>query len=187
MTHPQGASLKQQVLFIHGGGDGAHEADAKLASSLRDALGSEYDVQCPKMPNEDRPEYDAWKHRIMQELSALGDRVVLVGHSLGASILLKYLVEEDVNTPVAGLFLIAAPYWGAEDWNVGAFALPEHGALPDGLPVFFYHSRDDDVVPFSHLALYRTRFPEASHRKFDGRGHQFDNDLSGIARDIQTL
>lgn len=187
MTHLRGASLKQQVLFIHGGGHGAYEVDAKLASSLQDALGSEYQVRCPKMPNEDRPEYEAWKHRIMRELSALGDRVVLVGHSLGASTLLKYLLEANANTPVAGLFLIAAPYWGVEDWDVEAFALPEQGTLPEGLPGFFYHSRDDDVVPFSHLALYRTRFPQAIYREFDGRGHQFNNDLSDIARDIQTL
>jgi hypothetical protein len=31
--------IKRDVLFVHGGGEGAHEVDEKLAASLRDALG----------------------------------------------------------------------------------------------------------------------------------------------------
>ena len=45
--------MKKQVLFIQGGGKGAHEADNKLAVSLQDALGDEYNVVYPKMPEED--------------------------------------------------------------------------------------------------------------------------------------
>jgi uncharacterized protein len=55
--------VKGHVLFVHGGGEGAHEEDRKMAASLQDVLGTSYDVRCPKMPNEDRPEYEAWKNR----------------------------------------------------------------------------------------------------------------------------
>jgi pimeloyl-ACP methyl ester carboxylesterase len=51
--------------------------------------------------------------------------------------------------------------------------------------VFFYHSRDDEVVPFEHLALYQAKLPKATVREFDGRGHQFGDDLSEVARDIR--
>jgi uncharacterized protein len=175
---------KRQVLFIHGGG--GYEEDKILAANLRDALGAAYDVRYPKMPAEDNPEYEAWKEQIEKELAALDGEVVLVGHSLGASVLLKYLSEEKVEKPVAGLFLVAAPYWGAEDWKVDEYALREDFAskLPEGLPVFLYHSRDDEVVPFAHLRLYKARLPGATIREFDGRGHQFD-DLSEVARDIK--
>ncbi|MDQ3602448.1 MAG: alpha/beta fold hydrolase [Actinomycetota bacterium] len=181
--------MKKQVLFIHGGGEGAHEEDKKQAASLQDVLGAVYDVQCPKLPNEDSPEYEAWKDRIVMELSALDGEVILVGHSLGASILLKYLSEEKVEKPVAGIFLVAPPYWGAEDWEVSEYALQKDFAskLPEGLPVFFYHSRDDEWVPFAHLALYTEKFPRATIREFDDRGHQFDDDLSDVARDIERL
>jgi hypothetical protein len=47
--------MRKGVLFIHGGGEGAYEEDRKLATSLQDALGTAYDVRCPKMPDEDRP------------------------------------------------------------------------------------------------------------------------------------
>jgi predicted alpha/beta hydrolase family esterase len=181
--------MKKRVLFVHGGGEGAYEEDKRMAENLRDALGAAYDVRCPKMPNEDRPEYEAWKGQIAQELAALDGAVILVGHSLGASILLKYLSEENVEEPVAGLFLIAPPYWGAEDWEVSEYELRDDfsSKLPWDLPVFFYHSRDDEWVPFAHLALYAEKLPQATTHEFDGRGHQLNDDMSEIARDIRRL
>ena len=181
--------MKKQVLFVHGGGQGAYEEDKKLAANLRAVLGSAYDVRYPKLPDEDSPEYEAWKDRIARELTALDGEVILVGHSLGASILLKYLSEEKVEKTVAGIFLIASPYWGTEDWEVSAYALQKDFAskLPKDLPTFFYHSRDDEWVPFVHLALYAEKLPQATIREFDGHGHQFNNDLSEVVRDIKRL
>ena len=181
--------MKGQLLFVHGGGEGAYEEDRTLAASLRDALGGGYQVRCPKMPDEDSPQYAAWRDRIASELAELDGEVSLVGHSLGASILLKYISEERAAAPFAGLFLIAAPYWGVEDWDVDEYVLQEDFAskLPEGLSMFFYHSRDDEWVPFAHLALYAEKVPQARFREFDGRGHQFDDDLTEVVHDIQSL
>lgn len=44
--------MRVKVLFVKGAGDGAYEADQKLATSLQRALGEGYDVIYPKMPNE---------------------------------------------------------------------------------------------------------------------------------------
>ena len=181
--------MRRRVLFIHGGGEGAYEEDKKLATSLGGALGATYDVRCPKMPHESSPEYGAWRDRIAAELAALDGGVFLVGHSLGGSILLKYLCEEEAAKPVAGLFLVAAPFWGAEDWEVDEYAVREDFAskLPPELPVFLYHGRDDEVVPFAHLALYADKLPRATVQELEGRGHQFGEDLSEVARDIGEL
>jgi predicted alpha/beta hydrolase family esterase len=115
--------------------------------------------------------------------------VSLVGHSLGGSILLKYLSEENVKEPIAGIFLIATPYWGAEEWQVDEYTLHEGFALrlPKEPRIFLYHSRDDEVVPFAHLAMYAEKLPHATIREFDGRGHRFNDDLSEIAADITSL
>jgi uncharacterized protein len=179
--------MNKDVLFVHGGGEGAYEEDKKLAANLRDVLGAAYDVRYPKMPDEDHPEYEVWKNQIAKELTALDGEVLLVGHSLGGSILLKYLSEEKVEKPVAGIFLIAPPYWGTEDWEVSEYELQENFAskLPKELPMYFYHSRDDEWVPFAHLALYAEKLPQATIREFDGRGHQFNDELSEVARDIK--
>jgi predicted alpha/beta hydrolase family esterase len=182
-------TMKKQVLFIQGAGEGAYEEDGELVKSLRDMLGFEYTVLYPKMPNDGDSEYEALKARISEELAVLDGGVILVGHSAGASVLMKYLSEEDVTRPIAGIFLIAAPYFGAGGWHVDDGALHEGFAsrLAKGSPIFFYHSRDDEVVPFEHLALYATKLPQATIREFDGRGHQFRNDLSEVAADIKSL
>jgi predicted alpha/beta hydrolase family esterase len=115
--------------------------------------------------------------------------VVLVGHSVGAFVLLKYLSEEEPKKPVAGLFLVAAPYVGTGGWELDEYALREDFAseLPEGLQVFLYHGRDDEEVPFEHLALYEANLPRAAVRVSDGRGHQFGDDLSEVARDIREI
>jgi predicted alpha/beta hydrolase family esterase len=182
-------SVKKHVLFIQGAGEGAYEEDRALVKSLRDALGTDYNVVYPKMPEEENSGYEAWKAQISKELAALDGTVILVGHSVGSSMVLKYLSEERVETPLVGIFLIAAPYWGAGGWQLDAFTVDEGHAskLLKALPIFFYHSRDDDVVPFAHLAMHADKFPQATIRAFDGRGHQFNNDLSEIAADIASL
>jgi predicted alpha/beta hydrolase family esterase len=179
--------MKKYVLFIQGGGQGAHDEDAVLAASLQKALGAEYDVRYPQMPNEASPEMQAWKARIATELGALDGQVILVGHSVGGSALLKYLSAEHVGKPIAGLYLLAAPSWDDEHWDFDDLRLPRDiAAKLARIPrIFFYHSRDDDVVPFAHLALHAARLPQATIRESDGRGHQFGNDLVDVARDIR--
>ena len=180
--------MKKHVLFIQGGGEGAYEVDRKLASSLQEALGAKYNVVYPKMPEEESAGYEAWKARISKELAGLDEKLILVGHSVGSSILLKYLSEEKIEKSLAGIFLIAAPYWGAGGWQADEFTLDEDRAanVLSAIPNFFYHSRDDRVVPFTHLAMHAEKFPQATFREFDGRGHQFNNDLSEVAADITS-
>jgi pimeloyl-ACP methyl ester carboxylesterase len=59
--------------------------------------------------------------------------------------------------------------------------------LPTEAPIFFYHGTNDEIVPFSHLALYAKKLPHAIIRKIVGRGHQLNNDLSEVVQDIKGL
>ena len=43
--------MPKQVLFIQGGGQGAHATDADLAANLAQLLGGEFEVRYPFMPN----------------------------------------------------------------------------------------------------------------------------------------
>jgi predicted alpha/beta hydrolase family esterase len=181
--------MKKNILFIQGGGEGAYKEDELLATSLKDALGAEYHVFYPKMPDEANPEDNAWMAQIAKELAELDGEVILVGHSAGGAVLLKYLLKKSVAKPIAGIFLIAIPHWGPEDEEGEEYPLQEGFAsqLPKGVPIFLYHSRDDEWVPFAHLEIYAEKIPQATVRKFDGRGHQFNNDLSDVAADIRSL
>jgi len=180
------------MLFIQGGGSGAHKEDKRFVASLRKHLGSTYEVSYPQMPEESDLDYQRWRPQIRKELASMKGNVILVAHSLGGSFLLKYLCEEKIETRVAGLFLIATPYWGGDGWRYEGYegaALREDfpSRLPKGTPIFFYHSRDDEVAPFAHLALYEDKLPQATIRVLDGRGHQLNNDLSEVAADIKCL
>jgi len=177
------------VLFIQGGGKGAHSEDKSLADSLQQALGAGYDVRFPQMPDESDPNVRSWKRKISQELSPIPGKVILVAHSVGGSLLLKYLTEEQIEKPIAGLFLLAAPSWDGDHWNFDDLKLPTDitkklAQIPN---VFFYHCRDDDVVPFAHLALHAARLPRANIRAIDHGGHQFDKDLKFVANDIRNI
>src|SRR6185436_17412883 len=101
------------VLFIQGGSEGAYREDAALAKSLGQELGAGYDVRYPAMPNESEPDLAAWKARILAELEAMGPGAVLVGHSIGASVVIKLLTEDAPS--LAGVFLIATPFWYQHD------------------------------------------------------------------------
>lgn len=176
-----------QILFVHGGGEGAHDADARLVASLRASLGPDHGVHYPAMPNEGSPSVAAWSSHLLHELAALPDGSVLVGHSLGASIVLKLLAEQAPPKPLGGLFLIAPPFWGAADWEWSEAVLPAdaRASLSRLAPIFLYHSRDDEIVPFDHLALYAELMPQAILRVVEGRDHQFNEDLSQVAADIR--
>jgi predicted alpha/beta hydrolase family esterase len=182
--------MKKEVLFIQGGSAGAYNVDAKLVASLANLLGDSYTVNYPKMPQEDDPDYEVWSPSIEQELAKAGQPLVLVAHSVGAYILLKFLTEKaPLKKPIAGICLIAAPYPSAdENWEFEGFNLPDDfGAkLPKDAKVFLYHSPDDQTIPFAHLALYAHKIPGAIVRTTTG-GHQLDNDLSVVAEDIMKL
>jgi hypothetical protein len=180
--------MAKPVLFLHGAGSDGYSADKKLAASLQAALGEAYTMLIPEMPNPDTPDSDAWQAYILLELADIEGEVLIVGHSLGGSVLLQALSERTVTNPIAGIFLIAVPYWGMEDWEVDEYVLRADFAahLPD-VPLFLYHSRDDEVVPAEHMTLYAGMMPGATVREFDGRDHQFNDDLSPVAADILSL
>lgn len=182
--------MVKHVLFVHGGGGGAYEADSKLATNLQANLGQDYVVHYPKMPDEEDPSYAVWKRRILEELEITGDHALLVGHSIGASVLIKFLVDGALTRPLSGVFLISTPYWhDHEVWRWNEVSLPRNAAdlLPNDVPLFLYHSRQDEVVPFTHLEMYTEMFPQATVRALDGRDHQMNDDLTEVVEDIKHL
>ncbi|UFJ42737.1 alpha/beta hydrolase [Brevibacillus humidisoli] len=161
-----------------------------MAAHLQDALGSACQMRYPMMPDPEKPAYTAWKEKLEQELNSLHGDIVLIGHSLGGSVLLKYLSEEAHPKTIAGLFLIAVPYWGTGDeWLVDEFTLQENfSAKLASIPhIFLYHSQDDEVVPFAYFLLYAKRLPRVTARGMDGYGHLFNAGLPELVHDLQTF
>lgn len=177
------------LLFIQGGGEDGYEVDRKLAASLQAELGKTYQVHYPKMPSDKNLPDFGWLEKIGKEISLAMDRIILVGHSLGASMLLKYLSENRIKKNIAGIFLIATPYWsGNEAWKQGlklqkSFA----NKIPKDIPLFFYQCKDDETVSLDQLKYYIQNLPQATVRIVASGGHSFNKGLSLVAKDIKAL
>jgi hypothetical protein len=181
--------MPKQVLFIQGGGEGAHATDSDLAASLARLLGGEFEVRYPFMPNEAAPEYINWKATILEGLRALGDEAFVVAHSVGGAVVVRLLAEAGPPKPLAGLFLVAAPYIGVGGWVIGGFETPADLAagIPQTLAIYLYHGTSDEIVPFGHLDLYARVLPRACLRCLRDRDHQLNGDLSEVAQDIRAI
>jgi len=182
---------KNQVLFIQGGGvSDVHDSwDNKLVASLKTELGVGYRVRYPRMPAEDDPDPTAWKEAIDRELKKLSDGVILVGHSIGAAILIDYLADGNLEWRPYGVFLIATPFIGHGGWPSDDLRPTKELArlLPDDVPLYLYHGRADEIVPFSHVGMLAKALPHATIRRLDGRNHQLNDNLSELANDIRRL
>jgi predicted alpha/beta hydrolase family esterase len=183
--------MRKQILIIHGAGvQMSHRRNTDWQAGLQDALGANYEVLTPQMPSPETPRYAAWKSQLEESLALLNDKSILVGHSLGGSVLLKYLSEETRQKSISGLFIVAAPCWGADQkWQSDEFAFRENFSNLLRIPrIVLYHSRDDEVVPFTHLAIFKQKLPSAIVRPLNGRGHEFNNEeFREIVDDIKSL
>lgn len=202
---------KHQVLVIHGGGNFAGTPREKLIEELKSItvdierlrrgedwkgvlqknLGDEYDVLAPRMPNPDQPLFEEWKVWFEQIIPVLDEEVILVGHSLGALFLIKYLSENNLGKDIRGVFLIAPPYKGGdEEWRFresGFVVGDDLSRLSQAEAVFLYHSHDDKVVPFSEFEILKEKIPNITAREFSDRGHFTGNNFPEIVEDIKGL
>ncbi len=182
--------MKRQVLFIQGGGAGTHdEWDDKLVASLHRELGQGYEIRYPRMPNEGDPSYSSWKAALERELEAVEDGAIVIGHSVGGTILINALAERAPTRELGAVFLVAAPFVGEGGWSSDELKSPgDLGArLPGSVPVFVYHGLADETAPPSHAELYARAVPHARVHRLPGRDHQLGDDLSEVAAAIRSL
>jgi predicted alpha/beta hydrolase family esterase len=181
--------MTKQVLFIQGGGEDAHDKwDNRIVESLERELGPDYAVRYPRMPHEADPKYAAWKAALERHFDRLDDGAILIGHSIGGTILIRTLADEPLTLTFAGIFLIAAPFVGGGGWQSDIEPLSDLGArLSKQTPIYLYHGSKDETAPFGHVHLYAQTIPQAVVRRLSGRDHQLNNDMSEVAADIRRL
>lgn len=181
---------KRQLLFVQGGGIGVHdEWDSKLVASLQRGLGDDFDIHYPRMPNEDDPSYELWKPALEQQFTMLRDGAILVGHSVGGTVLIRLLAELGAIPKIGGIFFIATPFLGDGGWSFDGvqFSPDLGGRLPQGVPIHFFHGLADKTVPSSHVELYARAVPDGRVHRLPGRDHQLNNDLSEVASVILSI
>lgn len=195
--------MKHHVVVIHGGDSflthAAYLADLRTAemeidryragarrdwkSSLHEKLGKGFDVFLPSMPNKDNAQYNEWALWFKKIIPHLNNNVTLVGHSLGALFLVKYLSENKFPKKIRATLLVATPYDA-----VGTFTRPKTLIRlgQQAGTVIFYQSKNDPVVSMREALGYQKELPDVRMRMFKKRGHFDRPSFPELARDIKA-
>ena len=130
---------------------------------LQDELGSNYQVLLPAMPNKTNARYSEWKIWFEHLTSIFADDCILVGHSLGAIFLAKYLSENTVPVTVAATILIAAPHSSETNEDLTDFKIESltNQLTEQAGRLVFFNGFDDPVIALSELELYQKAIPLA--------------------------
>ena len=200
--------MKQQIVVIHGGTtfDSYDNFLNYLKSqeiyldrlrglknwkeTLQNYLGHDFDVILAKMPNKNNAKYLEWAIYFNNLVPLLDDDLILVGHSLGGIFLAKYLSENKLPKKMLSVYLIASPFDNSlpgEDL-VGGFKLGADLSLIEknvkNINLLF--SKDDQIVPLSHVEKYRVKLPRASFVIFESKnGHFLVSEFPEIVKMIK--
>jgi predicted alpha/beta hydrolase family esterase len=179
------------VLFAHSAGPQGEpgEGSFDFVQWLRRELGDGWEVRFPIVEEPDAPAYPRWEKLLKKEFARCPDGVFLVGHSIGGSMLLKYLSEHRVAARISALVSVCAPWWGPEGWDVEDFVLaPDFSTrLPDIPEIHFFHAERDPVVSSSHLAQYEKRVPGLKAHSLPRKDHAFAGGLPEVAALLRAL
>lgn len=164
--------------------------EKKWKDSLVPALGEDWEMLSPAMPAKHNARYDEWSVWFEKVIPYMRDDVILVGHSMGAIFLAKYLNERTMPVHVAGAFLVAPPYDDESEEYLDGFKIskPLTRLAQHVKNIFIYHSEDDSVVPFTELAKYQRALPAATIRTFTDRDHFFAQpEFPELVKDIRSI
>ena len=118
---------KTDILYIHGGMTFRNQKDylnylsnnksiyledkVKWSGKyLTEKMGRNIRVIRPNMPLKDNAKYEDWKIYFERHLSLLNKNYILIGESLGAIFLSKYLSENKLKNKAKSVYMIAAPF-----------------------------------------------------------------------------
>lgn len=140
------------------------------------------DILLPDFPNKQNAQYEEWKIQFEKILPLLTGEVSLVGYSLGAMFLARYLHETPLKHPVKQLILVAPCYNDDTSEDLGSFKVKSATGIEKSADeVHFFHSQDDPVVPFTELAKFQRDVPSAVSHIFTDRNHFFQPTFPELA------
>ena len=190
---------KQQVFYIHGGEsfenredfinrlktaelwhlpkEDEEESKGKWTSHLAEDLGSDFEVIMPPMPNKQNARFDEWSIWFERHFEYVKGSPILIGCSLGAMFLAKYLTHNNLQFRPKAVFLIAGAYnipgfddaVSCRDFLVDTDSIKTVADKTDKLVII--HSKDDFVVPYEHGLALSASIPEAEFITFEDKNH----------------
>lgn len=184
---------KYQLLYIHGGTTFKNKKEylyylkersislepyqSFSGDYLENSLGKKYQVIRPKMPLKENALYQDWKIYFERYFNLLDKKVVLVGNSLGAIFLAKYLSENSLKEKAPLVILIAPPFDDSlkDERLLGGFKLRKNlNLLIDNVDnLYLLFSSDDQVVDLSQMNKYKAKLKGANFRVYRNKNGHF--------------
>ncbi len=183
--------MKKQILFIHGGScyekmEDLYEylrtkpinlnKDKKWTELLNINLGENYEVISPTMPIKHNADYEAWKIWFERYVEFIEKEVILIGHSLGGTFVLKYLSENSFSKRISQLHLIAPAVFDdgltSEKLLTFSFDITKINIISDICSdIHLWASKDDDCVSFENSERVKENLPSIEFHVFEDKKH----------------
>lgn len=183
----------QQIVFIHGGtsfnsydryienlkSKTVHKDRLKYQPMwfhlLDKTLGTPVEVLLPTMPNKQNASFDEWSIWFERIQEVIEDDAILIGHSLGAIFLAKYLAHNKLDRSAKVIMMLAGPYADEELEDLGGFGLSAADKLDNIFNstklALFVHAPDDPVVSIEEQEHYKQALPMAEYHLLSGPDH----------------
>ncbi|WP_316810287.1 alpha/beta fold hydrolase [Pedobacter heparinus] len=181
--------MSYKILLIQGAGQVTRAEEQVIVDALNAKLGDDFNMLLPAIKGADNPTYRAWETALVTNLNSLSGKVILLGHSFGASVILKHFSKEPVPDKILGMILFGVPYWKEQNWDVSEYEIEDDCLvnLSKLDNIYVYHSTDDEVIPDQQFKAYQKLIPKAHWRVLSGVDHSYHGAIPNMVADILEL
>lgn len=180
----------KHVLFVHSAGVQSEDSGSNPLINYLKQHTADIEWHTPSFPRDKGQVYNNWVEVLQQALSGIPveDELVIIGHSFGGSVVMKYLTENKDAHHISKVILIGSPYWGCDE----QFDDPQNELTGDAenridaaIELYHIQSVDDDRVDFSHQACWHNKFPKLHViKKAEGK-HEFHDGIEELPAIIE--
>ncbi len=159
-----------RILGVHGFRSSPHQHFWPWL--VRELRAQGHEVIVPELPNPEAPDPDEWTKVMLDAARTLSDQDILIGHSLGGALALRFLEAAEARTVPKACVLTSSP-WLITDERFRGFFLSEldHDVLMWRASRFaVIHAKNDPVIPYRHGEKYAEVFHAKLFLPEDG-GH----------------
>jgi len=132
------------------------------------------------MPNKANADYKAWEIIFKKYLSYINPEDILIGFSLGATFLLKFLSRNNLPTSPKQLVLVAGPIdsEGSPEELCNGFEsqtteLDSKTLQSQSHNMHLFYATDDQIVPIIQMHKIQAHLPHAQFTELQNRGGHF--------------
>lgn len=146
MIHNE-TNKRLRVIIVHGWAD--DPSKGWIAWLTRELCNRGIEAIAPRMPEPKQPNIGAWIAEVTRVVGTIDEHTVLIGHSLGSYVLLRYL-DGYPDLGKIGKLILVAGFAGHERANRGKTPLPEvdYGRIKSRVArIYNVYSDNDEVIP----------------------------------------